>query len=98
MQVKSTAECSLEAFSAKILTCIKLPPVFKTFILPNFVWLLTTGLTVLLTFLFVGFIVFPEPLKSVLQFPFLSTTFIVDKVIEEQSFQGFDVERVDFLL
>ena len=32
--------------SAILLTCIKLPPVFKTFILPIFEWLLKTGLTV----------------------------------------------------
>ena len=32
--------------SAIPLTCIKLPPVFKTFILSIFVWLLKTGLTV----------------------------------------------------
>ena len=32
--------------SAILLTCIKLPPVFKTFILPIFEWLLKTGFTV----------------------------------------------------
>ena len=31
---------------AVLATCIKLQPVFKTFILSNFVWLLKTGLTV----------------------------------------------------
>ena len=49
MQVKSIAECSLGApleHSAVLLTCIKLPPVFKTFVLSIFEWPLKTGFTV----------------------------------------------------
>ena len=35
-----------EEHSAILLTCIKLPPVFKTFVLSIFEWLLKTGLIV----------------------------------------------------
>ena len=45
MQVKSIAECSRE-HSAILLTCIKLPFIFKTFVLSIFEWPLKTGLTV----------------------------------------------------
>ena len=38
--------CRMLEHSAILLTCIKLPPVFKTFILPIFEWLLQTGFTV----------------------------------------------------
>ena len=40
MLIKSIAECSL------LSTCIKLPPVFKTFALSSFEWPLKTGFTV----------------------------------------------------
>ena len=43
MRVKSIAECS---HSAILFTCTKLPPVFKTFVLPIFEWPLKTGFTV----------------------------------------------------
>ena len=45
MQVKSNAECSVE-HSAVVLTCIKLPHGFKTFVLSIFEWPLMTGITV----------------------------------------------------
>ena len=45
MQVKSIAECSSE-HSAILLTFIKLPFVFKTFVLSIFEWPLKTGFTV----------------------------------------------------
>ena len=43
LQVKSSADCS---HSAILLTCTKLPPVFKTFVLSIFEWPLKTGFTV----------------------------------------------------
>ena len=42
MQVESIAECS-----SVFLTCIKVPHVFKTFVLSIFEWLLKTGPTVM---------------------------------------------------
>ena len=45
MHVKSIAECSKE-HSAILLTCIKLPSVFKSFVLSIFEWPLKTGFTV----------------------------------------------------
>ena len=45
MQVNSIAECSRE-HSAILLTCIKLPFAFKTFVLSIFEWPLKTGFTV----------------------------------------------------
>ena len=47
MQVKRIAECSLE-HSAILLTCIKLPSVFKTYILSILEWSLKTDFTVCL--------------------------------------------------
>ena len=44
MHVKTNAECSIE-HSAKFSTFIKLPIVFKTFVLSNFEWPLKTGFT-----------------------------------------------------
>ena len=46
MQVKSIAECSKKEHSAILSTFIKLPFVFKIFVLSNFEWLLKTGFTV----------------------------------------------------
>ena len=46
MQVKSIAECSKREHSAILSTCIKLPSVFKTFVLSILEWPLKTGLTV----------------------------------------------------
>ena len=45
MQIKSTAECSKGEHSAILSTFIKLPVVFKTFVLSNFEWPFYTGLT-----------------------------------------------------
>ena len=45
MQVKSIAECSRE-HSAILSTCIKLPSVFKVFVLSSFEWPLKTSFTV----------------------------------------------------
>ena len=45
MQVKSVADCSME-HSAVLLSCIRLPHGFKTFVLSIFEWLLKTGFTV----------------------------------------------------
>ena len=53
MQVKSIAECSLGALfehSAILSTCIKLPSVFKTFVLSIFEWPLKTGFTVFFSY------------------------------------------------
>ena len=47
MQVKSIAECSKREHSAILLTFIKLPFVFKTFVLSIFEWPLKTSFTVL---------------------------------------------------
>ena len=49
MHVKSIAE-----HSAVLSTCIKLPPVFKTFFLSIFEWQLKTGWTVLRIFHLLG--------------------------------------------
>ena len=46
MQVKCIAECSPREHSAILLAFIKLPFVFKTFVLSIFEWLLKTGFTV----------------------------------------------------
>ena len=46
MQVKSIAECSMGEHSAILSTFIKLPYVFKTFVLSIFEWPLKTGFTV----------------------------------------------------
>ena len=47
IQVKNIAECSKREHSAILSTFIKLPFVFKTFVLSIFEWPLKTGLTVL---------------------------------------------------
>ena len=53
MKVESIAECPKRAFSIPVLlSCIKLPSVFKTFALPIFEWLLKTGFTVMLFYVF----------------------------------------------
>ena len=54
MQVKNIAEFPGE-YSAILSTFIKLPFVFKTFVLSIFEWLLKTGFTVLLLLLIKGF-------------------------------------------
>ena len=46
IQVKSISECSLLEHSAILSTFIKLPFVFKTFVLSIFEWPLKTGFTV----------------------------------------------------
>ena len=46
MQVKSIAECSNRDHSAILSTFIKLPSVFKSFVLSVFEWPLKTGFTV----------------------------------------------------
>ena len=47
IQVKSIADCSKGEHSAILLTCIKLPSVFKTFVLFIYEWPLKTGFTAL---------------------------------------------------
>ena len=47
MQAKSNAECSPLEHSALLLTCIKLPPGFKTFVLSIFEKPLETKYTVI---------------------------------------------------
>ena len=48
MQVKSIAKYAPREHFAILSTCIKLPSVFKTFVLSIFEWLLKTGFTVIL--------------------------------------------------
>ena len=45
-QVRGIAECSKGEHSAVLLTCIKIPHGFKTFVLSIFEWPLKTGFTV----------------------------------------------------
>ena len=62
MQVKSIAECSKGSILQYFLPSLKLPFIFKTFVLSFFEWPLKTGFTVLLKlwndFCFGGFILY----------------------------------------
>ena len=44
--VFKTDNCLMQVHSAILSICTKLPPVFQTFVLFNFEWLLKTGFTV----------------------------------------------------